>query len=165
MVSHTTPARRPELRDERGDTLIELLITVVIMGLAVVAILGAIANSVALSAAHRKQAVAGAYIRAYAEAVESAVAGSPSKYSACAGTSTYASVYSPPDAHYQASVTKVRYWKADGFSDSCGPDTGVQLVYLKIATTDGKVSETLTIVIREPCRSQDDFPQDPACTA
>src|SRR3954451_5688487 len=118
---------KPLPTGDRGETLIEMLVTIVIMGITVTAVLGAIATSVALSATHRKQATAGAYLRAEAEAVESAVAASPSAYTPCGGPSAYASLYSVA-APYTASVTAVAYWNGTTFASTCGTDSGVQRV-------------------------------------
>ncbi|MDT5023868.1 MAG: hypothetical protein QOE61_294 [Micromonosporaceae bacterium] len=156
--------------NDRGETLLELLITVVIMGVAVVALVGGIATSIRMSDIHRKQAEAGAYVRAYAEAIENAVAASPTAYFACAGPSKY-SAFSPlvGNPTYTAEITAVRYWNgsltAGAFAGTCGPgtevpiDTGVQQVSLRV-TAGNTVAETLDVIIRKPCRSATDFPLD-----
>jgi type II secretory pathway pseudopilin PulG len=142
-------------RGERGETLIELLVTVSIVGVAVVALVGGIGVSVMMSYIHREQAAAGAYVRAYAEAIESTVAASPSGYVSCAGTATYRSVYAPPDTNYTANVSAVTYWTGSSFSSTCTTDRGVQMLSLIVASGDGRASESLNIVIRKPCRSSD----------
>ena len=58
------------MADDRGETLLELLIAVVIMGVAVVAVVAALVNSVQLSDVHRKQATAAA--KAYQQAIADA---------------------------------------------------------------------------------------------
>src|ERR1700704_4476556 len=123
--------------NDLGETLLELLIAVMIMGVAVVALVGGIATSIRMSDIHRKQAEAGAYVRAYAEAIENAVARSPSAYVACARPSMYPA-FSPlvGNPTYTAEITAVRYWNgsstAGAFANACGAgaevpiDTGVQ---------------------------------------
>jgi hypothetical protein len=146
-----------------------MIVTVAIMGVAVVAILGAIANAMMLTSTHRRQTVAGAAVRAYAEAVETGMAAAPSKYTACGSAAAYQtsfSGYSPPTG-YTAKVNSVEYWTgpATGFSASCGTDQGVQRITLQVASIDNKVAEKLAIVIRKPCRSTTDTsPADPACS-
>ena len=67
------------------------------------------------------------------------------------------SIYSAP-ANFQASVTQVRFWHPNGstgsFESGC-PDVGLQLLTLQVATTDGRVVETLDVALRKPCRAED----------
>ena len=81
----------------------------------------------------------------------------------------YQSIAFPVTGAYTASlVNPVKYGTGtpagSAFSTVCGTDSGVQQVTLKVASADGKVTETLTIVIRQPCRSITDFPADAACS-
>jgi prepilin-type N-terminal cleavage/methylation domain-containing protein len=154
---------------ERGDTLIELLVAVVVMGIAVVAITGGVATSIRMSDIHRKQSAAGAYVRDFAEAIENAVSATPTGYVPCAGTTTYTSAYPFSDAAFNPpEVTAVAYWDRVTltFGSTCtvGADTGVQRLSLRIAAVDTRVVETLVIVIRKPCRSTKDFPLDTTCS-
>lgn len=158
---------KPRRDGERGDTLIELLVAVVVMGIAVVAVSGGIAVSVRMSDIHRKQTQAGVYIRDFAEAVENAVQASPSAYAACAPAGTYDAYYTIPGAGFTvAAPTPVRYWDSatSAFGTTCTTDAGVQQLSLRIDSTDTRVSETLVIIIRKPCRPVADFPQDAVCS-
>jgi hypothetical protein len=119
-----------------------------------------------LTSTHRRQTVAGAAVRAYAEAVETGMAASPSKYTGCGTAAAYQTAfsgYSPPSG-YAAKVNSVEYWTGTGFSTSCGTDQGVQRITLQVASSDNKVTGKLAIVVRKPCRSTIDFPADPACS-
>jgi type II secretory pathway pseudopilin PulG len=139
-------------RDDRGDTLVELLITLVIMGISVVALVAGIGTAVRMSDVHRKEAVAGDDVRAFAEGIETSVATSPSGYRACADTSTYLPAYPLPNsAIYQPEITAVAYWDGGAFVDRCVADSGVQRLSLEVHTADGRASETLVIIIRRPC--------------
>ena len=150
---------------ERGETLLELLVAVLLMGTSVLALVGGIGTGIRISDIHRKQATAGAYVRAYAEAIEGAVAQSPSAYVECAGPAAYVSAFSIGDPKYAASVVDVTYWDGSAFSSSCvaGSDTGVQLVSLRVTSSDDLVAESLDVVIRRPCRSVTEFPLDAPC--
>jgi type II secretory pathway pseudopilin PulG len=148
--------------DERGETLLELLIAVVIMGITVVAVIGGLATSIKISDIHRKQATAGAAVRSWAEAIENYVAST--SYIDCAGRDAYKpSVvgYLPSlPVGYTWSQTAATSW--DGSSSnwvSCVSDNGYQKVLLSVTSPDLRVTETLDIVLRKPCR-----PTDASCS-
>src|SRR3954453_3196706 len=81
---------------DAGEALIEVVLSVIILGIAAVALLESMATSTKLSDIHRKQANAAAYVRDYAEAVQNWVA-APSSSSnatnyqpqACASSTAY----------------------------------------------------------------------------
>ena len=133
---------RPGSNDE-GETLLELLIAVAIMGIAVVAIVGGIATSILMSDIHRKQATAGAYVRNYAEAVTGHydASASPSYLPAAVG-------FTAP-AGFTAAVTSVQCWNGTGFG-ICSATNAVQQVTLSVASTDSRASESLVVVVRKP---------------
>lgn len=158
--------RRPSGVDERGETLVELLVTLVILSTAVIALVGGIAAAIRFSDLHRKQANAGAYVRAFGEAVQNKVNATPTGYTLCATTGVYTTAYTVPDpTRYTASITSIAYWNGTAFASTCpvSGDAGVQRLSLQVASTDGRATEKLDIVIRRPCRSATDFPLDPAC--
>jgi type II secretory pathway pseudopilin PulG len=137
---------------DRGETLIELLVTVVILGTAVVALVGGLALAVRVSDMHRKQATAGAAVRAFAEALQTMVAATPTGYVDCADDTTYEGTYTGAPAGYVPDVTAVSYWDGAAFVATCTTDTGVQRVSLTVASADGRASESLDVVLRKPCR-------------
>jgi type II secretory pathway pseudopilin PulG len=154
-------------RDE-GETLLELVISVVILGISIVAILGGFATSIRMSDVHRKEANAGATVRDYGEWISNYVATSASGYAACAQrgvSSPYAPTavgFTTTPANYTASVTDVSYWNANGtaFISTCpATDQGVERLTLTVVSSDTRASESLSIVIRRPCRTTD----VPAC--
>ena len=152
---------------DRGDTLIELLVAVVIMTVAVVAIAGAFATGIRMSELHRKQSLAGSYVRSFAEAVQTAVAASPTGYTACAGVATYTATYTLTDAEFKAEAVVVTYWNGTSqFVASCTTDTGIQKVTLSVHTKEAtpRVDERVDVIIRKPCRSTAEFPLDTLCS-
>ena len=162
--------RAPDGCSDGGESLLELLIAIAILGIAIVAVVGSLVTGVLVSDIHRKQTVAGSTLRNYAESVESSVAASTSAYTSCGTPSAYAtpSGFTAP-AGYTASVTAVRYWKGVptlSFQTTCAsPDSGVQKVSLRVRSNDGRATETLDIIVRKPCRTTDPA-SDPAkvCT-
>ena len=147
---------------DRGETLIELLVAVVIMGTAVVAVVGGLGTAIMISDIHRKQSIIAADLTAFAAAIQGAVATSPG-YIDCATDSRGARPYPSyaPGSGYQADIPQVRYWNGTTFTTSCtvGSDLGVQLVTLHVWSDDGRVDRSMEVVIRKPCR-----PADASCT-
>jgi type II secretory pathway pseudopilin PulG len=147
------PARRQ--RDDRGETLVELLISLTILGTTVVALVAGIGTSIVVSDTHRKEAVAGAVVRSYAEAIESSVNAGATSYVACPTLATYGSGFVAPTG-YTPAVTAVTYWNGTGFdATSCSADFGVQQLSLKVTSADARATERLVLVIRRPCRATD----------
>src|SRR3954465_6657275 len=109
-----------KLRDDRGETLLEILVALSIMGIAVAVIIGGIAASIRFTDIHRKQAAAGAYVRDFAENVEKSVARIPGGYVVCneaAAVSAYRGSFTLSDPKYQAAVTNVEYWDGSGWAN------------------------------------------------
>lgn len=150
-------SRLRQLRSDAGDTLVEVLVTIVIMGLAVTAIVGGVATSILVSAVNREQATAGVIIRDYAEAIISA----NTPYVACAVASSYAATVTVPSGWSQPVVLNagahlIQYWQSNGsgggsFVSTCpSPDQGAQSMWLQVSSPDGRDVETLQIVKRKP---------------
>lgn len=130
---------------ERGETLLEVLVAVVIMGVAVVAIVGGLYTGILMSDIHRKQATAGTVVRDYAESIENSVT---------TGTTNVTcgmSIGSRTVNGYTASVTGVRYWDGTAWQTTCGGNTGLQQLTVQAASGDGRAVERLVIVVRRPC--------------
>src|SRR5215475_10690144 len=86
--------------DDRGETLVELLVTLVVLSTAVIALVIGIGAAVTMSDIHRKQATAGAYLRDFADSVESYVAGSTTGYAICPAVAPLVAA-----SNYQAAYT------------------------------------------------------------
>ena len=146
------PSRTPQ-RDERGETLIELVVAVAILGIAAVAILGALMMSVSSSVVHRNDASGDAYVRSFAEAVQSYV--DANNIQPCAtAASTYQSVpVTDLPSGYTKAVT-VQSWSGSAWG-ACTAD-GIQRLDLTVTTTgdvEHRADETLTVILRQPCNS------------
>jgi Tfp pilus assembly protein PilV len=135
-------------RDERGETLIELLVSVLILGTAFIAILAGVGVAIASSDGHRQEATAEGVLRNYAERVQDS---RDVPYADCAGVSSYATVpgFSSP-AGWTVSVTQVSYLETDNtFGGTCpSPDRGAQQLTLRAVSPhpDNGATETITIV-------------------
>ena len=121
------------------------------MSIAVVAVVGGLLASIAVSDIHRKQSTAGAAVRDYAENVEKYVAGAG--YTACAAPSAYAPGtvgFSAPSG-YTATAVTVRYWSGTAWTTGPCTDLGLQELTIQVASSDTRATEQLVLVLRKPC--------------
>jgi prepilin-type N-terminal cleavage/methylation domain-containing protein len=143
--------------DDRGETLVEVLVAVVILGIAGVAVIAGLQMSVQASDIHRKQTTGGAYVRSYAEAVQQYVASG--HYIPCAGADAYnvgavTNRISDLPSSYTPRHTAARSVGTDGVAATgctSATDTGVQQVTLRVTSNDNRADEKLTVVLRKPC--------------
>jgi Tfp pilus assembly protein PilV len=133
--------------DETGETLLEVLIAVAIMGIAVVALMAGLTTSILMSDVHRKQATADTYVHDYAEAVQEWVASNSGHYNGDYSPGTIGFVV-PASTGLTASVEAVTCWSGTAWQ-SCGTDTGLQRVALKV-TDNKRVAERLVTMVRRP---------------
>jgi type II secretory pathway pseudopilin PulG len=124
-------------RDESGETLVEIVIALVILGFIVSAYLASLATASTSSKTHRDLVTADAVLRDYAEATKGAVRAS------CAGSATtYTVSFSSPSGF--APPTPV-----PGSTQPCPATTSVSVVHLTIAMPNGTV-KSLDIDVRAP---------------
>lgn len=151
------------LRDDQGVTLIETLVAIAILGIAGVAVMAGLQMSIAASDIHRKQTTGGAYVRAYAEAVQQYLADHPGAWVACAPVGTW-DVADLPAAYRPAGLTSgdyvgtqiasVPYTAYDGNASGCGVQTAVRIRLQVESTKNGQraaTKELLDVVIQRPC--------------
>jgi len=144
-------------RDDLGETLLELLVTVSIMGIAFVGILAGIGTTFMATDSHRQDATAEAVLRSYAERMKDPTG---MVYVNCATTATYGvpTGFALPatPAGWTATVTSSLYWQGDTapatFTGVCGTDKGLQQLTLRVQSPAGshQATETVVIVKRKP---------------
>ena len=138
--------------DDAGETLLEVVISLAILSIALVAVFGSIVLGIKDSNVHRYQVNVSAALRDYAEAIEADVATSGYQ-SSCAPT--YGSSYVPPSALGVATpqIVRVVFWTGSAFQASCSVsgDIGVEQLTLQAASSNGLASQQLVIVVRKPC--------------
>ena len=144
---------------DAGETLVEVVVTVVILGLAGVAVTAGLALSARASDMHRKETTGGAYVRDFAEAIQQYVdTPATTNYQPCAAANYYTSRVSfGLPSGFTATQDRALSVGPTGATSTCPADPGLQQVTLHIASSDGRASESLTIVLRKPC--------DPSVTA
>jgi prepilin-type N-terminal cleavage/methylation domain-containing protein len=126
---------------ESGFTLVEVLLTVAILGIGLTVVVGGMMTSIKVSAEGSRSAQGQVAIRAFAEAVAGAA------YASCA--TTYAATGFTPPPGWTASPPSVAYWTGSGFTASCGTDRGLQRVTVRLTADDGTVT-SLSIAKRQP---------------
>jgi type II secretory pathway pseudopilin PulG len=158
-------ARPAEVRRESGESLVEILATVAILGIAMTAVFGTIWTSLRVADYHRKTVNADAVVRNFAESMQENTG--TFAYIPCAtltGATKYPT-YSPPSPNtdYEAVITKIEYltgysssqptWQDSSAGCPSGGDQGAQRLTLR---ADGPTSapqlrgvETLTIIKRD----------------
>ena len=133
---------------QRGESLVELLITITIVGIAFTGILAGLATAINLSGRHRGQANADVVLVSAAESVKNQA------YTQCASTSSYnptSGVTLPSGwSASHLSITSVRKWNGTSFVTTCpSTDQGLQLITITANTPDGNSTESVEIVKRQ----------------
>jgi len=150
-------------RSEAGTTLIELIITVAIMGFAMLALMGGIGTSIIFATVQRQDATAGMVLTSAAESIVADA--DPNRYRACATTADYTI---PPSSSpgYPVTVSSVAFWEptsnrfvARTGVPSCDPaspgypaDSGLQRIELSVTSSTGSRApqvEVLQVVKRQ----------------
>ena len=138
--------------DERGESLLEVLVAVSIATTAIVAVLGLLAASIVVSDRHRKEADAHVVLTAALDEVKR------QPYEAC--TATSAPSYSLAGVELPAgwsvpehvTVTQVAAWDGDAsvlsFASCPRADTGLQRVTVRTISPDGNASSTADVLKR-----------------
>lgn len=153
---------------EDGDTLIEVLISIAILGITITALLGALLTTITSASEHRSLASLDTVLRSYAEQLKYDVQfqGTSSWFTQCATVSspttsppqyeghTITPSNQPPSAHYSVVILGIKYWNdsTNGFDTTCsapGDQSGYQLVTFE-ATAPSGVTEPLSVGVRTP---------------
>lgn len=150
-------------RSEAGETLVELIVAVAILGIAGVAVLGGMLLNVKASALNRNQAGGGAYVRSAVEAIQKKVDNDGS-YASCADAASSTGAYSTAangtfssadlSNGYGATVLQVQSWKGGASGWGTCDTNGIQRIQLQVTTlgdASHKATETLYVVLRKPC--------------
>jgi prepilin-type N-terminal cleavage/methylation domain-containing protein len=131
------------LHGQAGFSLVELLVTVAILGTAFTVFVGGMGTSIVASDYHRTQTTAEAVLRTFAETVKSRT----TPYVPCA--TSYTGPATP--SGYTASVTAIAYWNGTAYVASCpATDRGLQRISLRVDAANGRDVETVDIVKRTP---------------
>jgi prepilin-type N-terminal cleavage/methylation domain-containing protein len=150
---------------ERGETLVEILVTVAIMGICFVAILLGVTTAYTATDTHRQESTAEGVLRSYAERIKDQnltyidCTSNPSPGPAYLAAAEAASGGLLPVSGFTPSVTNVTYWDGQQTGSgaqnpafgACGVgDNGVQRISIQVVSPHGPhgATESMTIVKR-----------------
>jgi type II secretory pathway pseudopilin PulG len=151
--------RRPALaRGQAGESLLEIIITIMIMGLAIPAVVGAVMAAVGSSSQDRRQVQAQQLLTSWSETIAKANTDTSYAAGSCASPSFYSTgSFAPtpaPPTGFQVSVVSVRYWTAGAFAAACAGDEGVRQLQLRV-TADAALYPSFAmdrfVIVRRPC--------------
>jgi type II secretory pathway pseudopilin PulG len=141
-------------RQDAGESLVEVMMSVAILGIAFVAILGGMVTSILGTETHHQQSVATTVLLATSEALKDP----DNAYVACAGLSTYSSALSSvtvPTGWASPKVTSVSYWDGVAFQSTCfdtsalGRLLRLQRLTVEVRSPNDSSVETLEVVKRD----------------
>lgn len=157
-LRHGTGRPRHTSRSERGETLIELMATIVLIGVSVVALVGALINVLGMTARQRSATRAGNETVNIVETLRSV------PYEPCATTDTYEADMPPEPPGWSFNILEVEWLKPPASASAPNPnpewvastgactdatDQGVQRITISaVGSGPSKTPRTLTFVKR-----------------
>lgn len=128
---------------DSGETLVELLLSIVIMGICFAAVLAGIGTSVRASAINHEQAFDSSYSRALAERIEAQT------FVPCATASTYTTDgVLPAGSSFSVQVISVETLDAvTNLAVPCSSNAKLQRVTLRVTTPDPRAQAASDLVL------------------
>ena len=131
-------------RDDSGETLVEVLCTILILGSAIAALVAGLGTTALNSVRHRDQATGNALLRSYAEALKQTTTGD-GFYTNCRSTP-----YAVPTSKYTLPSGWAAPTNVVTLGSTCpGTDPGTQQVRITIVTPKN-ATQSLDIWVRSP---------------
>lgn len=123
-----------DVRSEVGETLVELLIAIVLLGIAGTAVITTITMGVKAASINTATSVDQNVLRNWAEQI----AAMP--YVDCAVPASYPNVLGVPSGSgATATLIDVEYWNGSTFTGACSTDQGMQQITLEVETPTASV--------------------------
>lgn len=135
-------------RREAGETLIELLVSMVIIGIMGAAVIGSVMVSVDVSVMHKNEVQVQQVLRSWAEAVSNT---DDASFSGCSLSCLEA--LAPSVSGVSVSAGPIECWTGTAFG-GCGSSSSTRKVTLTVSGSGGAlpgVSQSLEVVVRRPC--------------
>jgi Tfp pilus assembly protein PilV len=145
-------------RGQAGESLLEIIITIMIMGLAIPAVVGAVLAAVGSSSQDRRQVQAQQLLTSWSETIVKATTDSNYNSGNCQPASYYETGSFAPSpaapAGFHATVVSIKYWTAGAFAAACASDEGVRQLQLRV-TVDAALYPSFSVdryvIVRKPC--------------
>ena len=155
--SPETP-RRPK-RSENGDTLIEVLLALVVLGLASVALIIAFSTSLSASALHRRLASADIVLNSTSQQAIAGIGSQLTLFTSCVTTTTSPttittflasagiSIAPTYSSQFTATITNVQYWNAatSTFDSTCRTDVPEEITVTVTDSTGHQYTNTFVV--------------------
>jgi type II secretory pathway pseudopilin PulG len=145
-------------RGEAGESLLEIIITIMIIGLAIPAVVGAVLAAIGSSSQDRRQVQAQQLLTSWSETI--AKHNDDGSYTACPATSYYATgTFAPAavPAGFAVSVASIDYWDtATSTFAGCAADKGIRRLRLRVNVDAGlypSFAMDRYVIVRKPCLS------------
>jgi Tfp pilus assembly protein PilV len=145
-------------RSEAGESLIEVLIAVVIVGLTAAALLGALATTLTSSASHRSLANLDTAVKSYAETAKNQIELAPNpSYDptvGCPGGGSYTVTSPPLPTNYTVTIQNVSDWNSAASPPTLDPlcttpSSDIQVLHI-VGTAPNGASQSLSVAVRNP---------------
>jgi type II secretory pathway pseudopilin PulG/Zn finger protein HypA/HybF involved in hydrogenase expression len=140
-------------RSERGDTMVEILLSLIVLGLTSVALLIGFSTTISASATHRQLAAANLAINNYSQQVTAGVEADSTLFT-CPGTaytpaSFMAELGITSTAPYSPHITSIQYWNptTESFGTTCVANSSELIT---VAVSSGSKNQTLSFVVDSP---------------
>jgi len=152
------------VRSERGDTLIEILIAITVIGLTGVALLGAFASAISASVAYRRTATVGLELKDFAEAATYQIQSTSTSplYTECAAVGVNASksqvsyngapIAFTLSAGYQFTTATIAFLTGTSFGSCTAGQYQPQMITTTVANTTTGAAQSLSFIVIDPNR-------------
>jgi hypothetical protein len=135
---------------DRGDTLIEVLFALMVLGLASVALLLAFSTTISSSATHRTLSAENVALEAAAQEAESGISSQISLFGCPSSSATFNSAVPltipSQDGNYTAQIASVQWWNGNSFSSTtCTVNTAVEVTVNLTSATGQTLSTTFVV--------------------
>lgn len=149
MLSRLSHHRSRRRAGERGETLIELLLAIAILGLVAGALLVGYQTTISATVTYRSLATIDTALRTAAEEATSYWQQNDNTAFSCPNNTSANISFDAIPAGYTATVTGVEYWSSGTFSTSCTALVP-QLLTVQLTETKTGLTQSIGLVVNDP---------------